>query len=306
MAAVRQPGPRVTTAQGMRDLQDGAASLKHGARRSSGAGALRRSIDGRVSRRDLQSRITALRKHHNAQYRRGLKHLSWRGSDVVWAMDETEICKPGKARTWILNIRDLGSQYVMEPRVSDRMAKGSDVAAWLERLFRQHGAPLFLKRDNGSNLCSHEVDDVLARWMVLPLNSPPHYPRYNGAVEWSQGQLKDEIERISQECGDDRSTISLKVRLATHTINHRNSPVLGGRCPCHARNTGGTHFHRNERRVIMDWIVRETEIILCVDPESDRPAAWRKAVTRWLTGNGLLIIREPQRVSTDFPAEVRS
>jgi hypothetical protein len=60
---------------------------------------------------------------------------------------------------------------------------GGSIAAHLEKLFREHGAPLFLKRDNGSPFNCHEVDAVLARFGVLPLNNPPYYPRYNGAEE---------------------------------------------------------------------------------------------------------------------------
>jgi hypothetical protein len=34
--------------------------------------------------------------------------------------------------------------------------------AHLDQLFHRHGAPLFLKRDNGSNLNGSEVNDALA------------------------------------------------------------------------------------------------------------------------------------------------
>jgi hypothetical protein len=50
---------------------------------------------------------------------------------------------------------------------------GETVGVRLEQLFLQHGPPLVLKRDNGSNLNQQAVDEVLARYLVLPLNSPP-------------------------------------------------------------------------------------------------------------------------------------
>lgn len=41
------------------------------------------------------------------------------------------------------------------------------------------------------------------------------------------------------------------------------------------------------------WIEAEQEVILkSMDPVPDRRAAGRQAVTRWLTSNGLLIIKE--------------
>ena len=44
----------------------------------------------------------------------------------------------------------------------------------LAKLFRRHGAPLFLKRDNGSPLNHAAVNAVLAEFGVIPLNSPAH------------------------------------------------------------------------------------------------------------------------------------
>jgi len=64
------------------------------------------------------------------------------------------------------------------------------VAEHLEKLFRRHGPPLFLKRDNGSPLNAAEVDAVLADYGVIPLNSPAYYPRYNGAMEKSIRDFK--------------------------------------------------------------------------------------------------------------------
>jgi transposase InsO family protein len=181
----------------------------------------------------------------------------------------------------------------MEPMVSGTIATGAMIAANLERLFNAHGAPLFLKRDNGSNLCCREVDEVLAKYGVLPLTSPAYCPRYNGAIEWSQGQLKIEMEQIMKEVDGNVGDACLHARLASHTINHRISPVLQGRSPCHAVATSNMKFTSNERKQLLYWIEAEQEIILRnMGPELDRRAAWRQAVTRWLTRNGLLIIKE--------------
>jgi transposase InsO family protein len=196
------------------------------------------------------------------------------------------------AKCSVLNVRDIGAQYVMEPMVTPTLATGAMVASSLERLFRRHGAPLFMKRDNGGNLCSFEVNEVLARWMVLPLTSPPYYPKYNGAIEWSQGVLKCEMERIMNDVGGNVGDALLHAQLASHTINHRSSPVLQGRFPCHALAISRQLFTRNERRVIQRWIEDECETIFQnMGSNANRRAAWRQAATRWLTSNGLLIIR---------------
>lgn len=247
---------------------------------------------GQVSRRDLNAKVAEARKFRNAEYRRNQKHLRWCGSGIVWSMDDTEYGADGR-KCWVHNVRDIGAQYVMEPMVSDTIASGAKIAMNLERLFKTHGAPLFLKRDNGSNLCCNEVNAVLAKWCVLPLTSPAYYPRYNGAVEWSQGQLKSEMVRIMNEVTGNIGDSCLHAKLASHTINHRNSPVLHGRAPCHVVATSNIKFTLNERKQLLYWIEAEQEIILRnMGPEPDRRAAWRQAVTRWLTRNGLLIIKE--------------
>lgn len=301
---VGQPGPRVTTAEAVARLEAECAEQVHGSKRSAGTGALYRKFQGQVSRRDLNEKVKEARRLKNAEYRRGLNRLTWRGSGIVWAMDDTEY-GTGAGKHYITNVRDLGAQYVMEPMVRGRPASGSEVAKNLERLFRDHGAPLFLKRDNGGNLCSHEVDRVLADWLVLPITSPPHHPQYNGAIEWSQGQLKGAVDRIIAELAASSEDIGLHVLLASHSINHRASPVLGMRCPCHARATTLVTFGRNERRSLCDWIKEKAETILQkMGPEGTRRAAWLQAVTRWLTENGLLTIKKPKNVSTEFKADV--
>ena len=71
------------------------------------------------------------------------------------------------------------------------------MAVRLEQLFLRHGPPLVLKRDNGSNLNHQAVDEVLTRYLVIPLNSPPHYPPYNGGMECAVRELKTPlVEKI--------------------------------------------------------------------------------------------------------------
>jgi hypothetical protein len=72
----------------------------------------------------------------------------------------------------------------------------SAVARHLETLFLQHGAPLLLKRDNGSVFNQHAVNEVLASWRLIPLNRSAYYAPYNGAFEQGIRELKDEVCRL--------------------------------------------------------------------------------------------------------------
>jgi hypothetical protein len=89
----------------------------------------------------------------------------------------------------VLVVRDLagGYQLANEAAVCESAVH---VAGVLERLFAEHGAPLVLKSDNGGALVGGAVPDVLARWGVTPLRSPPYTPRFNGACEAGVGSVK--------------------------------------------------------------------------------------------------------------------
>jgi len=87
-------------------------------------------------------------------------------------------------------VQDLASRYQSTPWVGER-ALGETVAVRLEQLFWRHGPPVVLKRDNGSNLNHQAVDEVLARYLVIPLNSPPHDPPYNGGMECAARDRKN-------------------------------------------------------------------------------------------------------------------
>lgn len=60
----------------------------------------------------------------------------------------------------------------------------------LEALFRQYGAPLVLKSDNGSAFLAGQCTALLAAWGVWQLFSPPRMPRYNGSCEAGIGSMK--------------------------------------------------------------------------------------------------------------------
>jgi hypothetical protein len=113
-------------------------------------------------------------------------------------------------------VRDLASHYqvaaIPQAAPTDRA-----VAAVLTDLFIRHGAPLVLKSDNHGAFTGREVRHVLERWGVLPLVSPPYFPRYNGAVEAGVGQFKTRAhesaarhDRPGRWTGDDVEDARLK------------------------------------------------------------------------------------------------
>lgn len=120
----------------------------------------------------------------------------WLAPGRVWAMDFTDPDRPLHGYAALLVVRDLasGCQLAAEACFSPDEAS---VVRILTRLFLKHGAPLVLKSDNGSALIGSHVADLLARFRVLPLLSPPAFPQYNGACEAGIGGLKRRIEDLS-------------------------------------------------------------------------------------------------------------
>ena len=128
----------------------------------------------------------------NHERRQVSKRVSWKEPNIAWAIDATERGQDENGtRLYVHAVQDLCTRYRFTPLVAVE-SKGEAVAAHPSKAsLGRHGAPLFLKRDNGSPLNHAAVDRVLAENGVIPLNSPAYYPKYNGAVEKGIRDLKD-------------------------------------------------------------------------------------------------------------------
>jgi hypothetical protein len=291
---VRPPGPRKMVAADIAAITRDVAELSHGAHRSAGTAALFGRYREVISRRDLQALISSERIRQVAERREGYDEVQWQGAGIVWAMDDTvhnERDSQGK-ELHIHHVRDIGARYSLAPMAGTDHAHGMEVAANLHALCDRHGAPLFLKRDNGGNLNVDEVDEVLALFCVIPFNSPVCLPTYNGAMERSQGTLKVELTRQLAPAGKwCAATAEPFVRAAANEINHIPLNSLNGSCACHYRATNMHTFTKNERKSIYDCIAQMRKTIF--EKEGNRISihtAQRWAVTAWLHKAGLMII----------------
>ena len=79
--------------------------------------------------------------------------------------------------------------HVLRP---DRAMRAADVLAWLERASKAHGAPAFLRSDNGPEFIAKEVQHRLAQNQVKTLHIDPGSPWQNGFVESFHGRFRDE------------------------------------------------------------------------------------------------------------------
>jgi len=143
-----------------------------------------------IPRRELVYRLRKYRKNWQEVEAFMIETIRWSHPGRVWAMDHCDAPLPiDKTYPYILAVRDLGSgQQLLSLPVKHK--DGSSTTAALKRLFKQYGAPLVLKSDNGSALICKEVSLLLYEKKIKKLLSPPGYPCYNGSIEAGIGSLE--------------------------------------------------------------------------------------------------------------------
>ena len=308
---LRDRGPAIQTAnqRNMTELENQApeaameirnkiATLSHGRRRTRGAPALGQEVRHVLSRRSFQVLIRQQRLETWRERDAAFTRIRWSQPAAVWAMD------PGQLgpRHWNL-VSDLASRFRFDLFAAARLPARS-IADQLAQLFARHGAPLVLKRDNGSNLTDGAVDELLAAHGVIALNSPPHYPRYNGAIEYAQRELKARAERLTEQGME----LDEALARAPDLLNAKPRPCLNDQTAAEvfypARDTFQQQFTPTRRKEIHDLIQDEAE---CIRVRMERcghqaqGAAWRRAVEQWLEENGLMTVHQPTIVLPHYP-----
>jgi len=298
---VRQPGPPKVEPPDFNRLTQDIAALSHGQNRTQGTGALYARYAPCVSRRELQSLVELARHDLHALHRQNLRRICWNVPNVAWSMDPCEYEQRDKCgdKVYLNQMQDLASRYKFDPMTGD-VPCGEEIAGYLAATFNRFGAPLFLKRDNGGNVNHTAVNNVLADYFVLPLNSPANYPPYNGAIEEAQAELKQGLSSklaYRSQC----PTEHLEAYAATveHDLNHQPRPCLNGRNSCQVYFTNKRAFSKWERRDAYDWIENVRNDILSsngVQPQ----VAWRIAVEAWLKMKGYITVSINGKVLPNF------
>jgi transposase InsO family protein len=294
------PGPSKTVPLDGTEFYPLLRQLDHGRQRTRGTSELYARFAPSLSRRHLGALVQEQRRDQLAT----MKHIHWLWAGLAWSCDATEYGPEGNL---IIPVQDLASRYRFAPLVANHL-DGRQIAAHLERLFRQHGAPLFLKRDNGSPFNHHAVDQLLARFRVLPLNHPPHFPRYNGGMEKGIRDFKAALDQRHQRSAAAPTDFVLTVELTAHELNHQPRRCLNGR-------TAGAVFHDEAQR--LRWTLRQRQTIFRLllqqfgvtsgklSAGDHRPPAtlWRVTVETWLRCQNLIAVRQNQKtnVSTTSP-----
>ena len=75
---------------------------------------------------------------------------------------------------------------------ADRALRSADVLEWLQKAIKEHGAPQYLRSDNGPEFIAKAVQRWLAENQVKTIYIEPASPWQNGFVESFHGRFRDE------------------------------------------------------------------------------------------------------------------
>jgi len=245
-----------------------------------------------VSRGELAHLLLKYRLEFRYGNRLIMLGLRWSGPGRVWAMDLAEPPEPidGIFR-YILIVRDLASGCVLLwlPIAS---REGKTVLRALKYVFHLYGAPLVLKSDNGWELDTADIRELLKTWGVIHLKSPRYYPRYNGSCEAGIGTLKTYAyheaarhDRPEAWTCDDVETARLRANMYCRPMGKRGPSAE----KCWLERAPITQEERNDFlwRVEQERQERHLE-----DLEGDDYATLeRKAMAAALVACGYLLIR---------------
>lgn len=310
VSVLNKPGPKKVLPLELETLENDIRNLRHGRKRSMGAGKLYMKHAASISRRDFQYMVSMARYDVNLEHHRNLRRIDWKSPGVVWAMDDIE---PGLIiegqKLYLHNLQDLASRYKFNP-VAGTFAKGETVAENLREKFERFGPPLFLKKDNHGNLNNSEVNNVLEEYFVISLNSPAYYAPYNGGVEKANGEFKRMIlSKADPGSHNLKEHIAAYSESAANDLNHNPRECLKGQNSCQVffNNRHRTKFTIRERRIIYEWIISKTyDIFKCMEYKTRKAyeSAWRIAVETWLRMKGFINVSINGKVLPNFSLEV--
>lgn len=291
---IGKPGPATAKPLNYDELYKAVEQLDFKPKRTPGTTALYTLNKHQISRRDFLALVEVARREAMQAEAALERRVEWLMGALVWSMDDTETGVLSTGNGHIHLVQDLGSRYKLQAFGDEVIVHGEQIAENMEDLFERHGAPLIFKRDNGSNLNHHAVNEVFAKFGVIPLNSPPYYPPYNGGIERAQLEMQRDLnvrfgtQQVASE------VLRLQCQISRHEINHKRRRSLGWQTSCQALAAARRlpqQFNRLKRKEIFAEINRLAVDIARQLEEHTRDVAdtaFRYAAETWMQLNNII------------------
>lgn len=153
----------------------------------------------------------------------------------VWTWD---FIADATVRGGAIRMLTILDEYTRECHVlrADRALRSEDVLEWLKKAIEEHGAPAYLRSDNGSEFIAQTVQRWLAEKQIKTIYIEPASPWQNGFVESFHGRFRDECLNREQlwTLTEARVVIEDYRRQYNH---HRPHSKLGYQSPVHFAQT---------------------------------------------------------------------
>jgi putative transposase len=127
----------------------------------------------------------------------------------VWTYDFMQDATMEGRKLRILNVVDEFTRYNMAIEV-ERHMPAKTVIATLEKLFREHGAPTYIRSDNGPEFIAKATKRYIEQQGVKTHYIDPGSPWQNAYGESFNGKLRDECLNMMVFCGLPEAKIHLQ------------------------------------------------------------------------------------------------
>lgn len=136
----------------------------------------------------------------------------------VWTWD---FIADATVRGGALRMLTILDEHTRECHVlrADRALRSEDVLKWLKKAIHEHGAPQYLRSDNGSEFIAKAVQRWLAHNQIKTIYINPGSPWQNGFVESFHGRFRDEC--LNREQLWTLTEARVVIEDYRHRYNHR-------------------------------------------------------------------------------------
>ncbi len=155
------------------------------------------------------------------------------GSNEVWTMDFVHDLTWHGGKIKFLTVLDEGCRECLEIRAEKRMGS-REVLETLDELMNEHGAPKYIRTDNGPEFVANELRNWLEKKGVQVLYIEPGSPWQNGFIESFNGKFRDEC--LNQEVFLSKAEAQVVVDWWRQVYNwERPHSSLDGKTPMEAK-----------------------------------------------------------------------
>lgn len=223
-AAAAAPGPKGLDPDIVATMIDEIRELRHRKRRTYGTEAIFLAYSRLVPYSVIEEAIRLERMDRNRLEKMSAKRYEFSAPQVAWSTDFIKVVG-GR----VMRLDDDCSRLSLACAHQENWPD-DDVARFIDDGFTRYGAPLIFKFDRGVEFANVVVQTLLCARLVIPLPSPPRYPKANGKQERKNRSVRSWLLPIAADSLDVTETFD-EISTALIDLNDRPMEILRGLSP---------------------------------------------------------------------------